>query len=88
MDENELGWFERQAHEFAGRLLVPIDPLVKIYMHIRSDILKKVSWADKIDNKEIITIASPKIGDEFGVSADVIERRFQRESSVRERLGF
>lgn len=87
MDEDELGWFERQAHEFAGRLLVPVDPLVKSFMKVRAIIVKKKSWMNRIDNQEIIAIAAPIICKHFGVSAEVIERRLRKEHTVQERLG-
>ena len=87
MDEDELGWFERQAHEFAGRLLVPVDPITKLFRKAHADIMKKKSWMDKIDNQEIITIAASLLCKHFGVSADVIEKRLRKENTIRERLG-
>ena len=40
MDETNLNWFEQQANEFAGRLLVPIDPLVEMLNTQRANIEK------------------------------------------------
>lgn len=87
MDEDELEWFERQANEFAGRLLVPIEPLVVIFPSVRDEITKKMSWMDKMNTEELITTAARKICNHFGISADVIERRLRKEETVRERLG-
>jgi Zn-dependent peptidase ImmA (M78 family) len=45
IDERELSWFEFQASEFAGRLLVPVDALVEEFVKARQEILRKnTSW--------------------------------------------
>lgn len=87
MDEDEVERFERQANEFAGRLLVPIEQLVKIFPGVKNEITRKMSWQDEMTNDELITTAARKICIHFGVSADVIEIRLRKEQTVRERLG-
>lgn len=41
LQDEPLRWFETQASEFAGRLLVPIDQLVCAFKEARSEIIKK-----------------------------------------------
>jgi Zn-dependent peptidase ImmA (M78 family) len=82
LTDEPLGWFETQASEFAGRLLVPIDQLVSAFKDARAEIIKKNSgWADsKPDDEEIICVASTKIAPKFDVSAEVIEKRLRKEN--------
>jgi Zn-dependent peptidase ImmA (M78 family) len=79
--EDSLGWFEWQAYEFAGRLLVPINKLVDNFRTARNEILKRnTSWkTPAIDDAEIFTLVSPIIANKFDVSMDVIERRLNKE---------
>lgn len=82
LTDEPLGWFETQASEFAGRLLVPIDQLVTAFKDARAEIIKKNSgWADsRPDEDEIIYLASAKIAPKFDVSAEVIEKRLRKEN--------
>lgn len=82
LTDEPLGWFETQASEFAGRLLVPIDQLVKAYKDVRAEIIKENSgWEDnKPDEEEIISLAAIKIAPKFDVSAEVIEKRLRKEN--------
>lgn len=77
-----LRWFETQASEFAGRLLVPIDPLIESFKEARLEIIKKnSSWdAPKIDDEELLSEVASRIAPKFGVSAEVIEKRLIKES--------
>ena len=80
--DEPLGWFETQASEFAGRLLVPIDQLTTAFMNARTEILKKNSgWSDsKPEEEEIISLASIMIAPKFDVSSEVIEKRLRKEN--------
>ncbi|MDO9341460.1 MAG: ImmA/IrrE family metallo-endopeptidase [Bacteroidales bacterium] len=82
INDETLGWFETQASEFAGRLLVPIDQLVVSFKEARSVVLKKYSsWnAHKIDEDELFSIVAHLICSKFDVSAEVIERRLRKEN--------
>lgn len=78
MNEEDNSWFERQAHEFAGRLLVPKNQLIdKIREH--SDGIRE--YRDKTsDNEEALKdVISKLICDDFFVSAGVIYRRINAE---------
>lgn len=82
LQDEPLGWFETQASEFAGRLLVPIDHLVVAFKEARNDIYKKhTGWrAHKIEDEELFSLVAPMISPKFGVSAEVIERRLRKEN--------
>ena len=82
INDETLGWFETQASEFAGRLLVPIDPLINEFRSHRDTVLKKnSSWnAKPIDNDDLFSMIAPLICGRFDVSADVIERRLRKEN--------
>jgi len=80
--DEPLGWFETQASEFAGRLLVPVDQLTAAFKDARKEILKKNSgWSDsKPEEEEIISLASIMIAPKFDVSSEVIEKRLRKEN--------
>ena len=82
INDETLGWFETQASEFAGRLLVPVDQLYDIFILIRKENLKKYSsWgASEINDDELFSIVAPKICNKFDVSAEVIEKRLRKEN--------
>jgi Zn-dependent peptidase ImmA (M78 family) len=84
LNDEPLGWFETQASEFAGRLLVPVEELVVAFKNARSEIMKKfTNWADPDpDEDEIILRASAKIAPKFDVSAEVIEKRLRKENVI------
>jgi Zn-dependent peptidase ImmA (M78 family) len=72
-----LSWFEYQAYEFAGRLLVPVDIL-----SIKLEKLRPMAldYLKKYDNTELLLEAiSRKICDDFGVSDQVIKKRIKIE---------
>ncbi len=79
--ENEYGFFEYQANEFAGRLLVPYNRLVEevdnvnnlIIQHNKQELLQK-------DPDQMLEIVSPTLCKPFGVSEDVIKKRVDREN--------
>jgi Zn-dependent peptidase ImmA (M78 family) len=82
LKDDTLGWFETQASEFAGRLLVPLDSLVEEFRSKRQIVIKKFSSWDspKINDDDLFSIVSPLICSRFDVSAEVIERRLRKEN--------
>jgi Zn-dependent peptidase ImmA (M78 family) len=83
MKSEKVSWFEYQAYEFAGRLLVPLDHLVDSTMKARKDVLKGSSWNDKpLSKEELITLVAPKICEKFKVSTGVIERRLEYDQAL------
>lgn len=85
LDEKELSWFEFQASEFAGRLLVPVDRLVEEFRNARKEILKRnSSWNSRqLSDDDLYTLSAPMICKKFDVSADVIERRLRKENIMK-----
>ncbi len=77
-DEEDLNWFELQAHEFAGRLLVPRSALINEIEVLSSKIAqyKKLMGGDE---DPIIGAISRLICKKFGISAEVIVRRIKSE---------
>jgi Zn-dependent peptidase ImmA (M78 family) len=77
-EEDDLYWFEQQAYEFAGRLLVPRAHLLTEIERLASKILeyKKLGGSDE---DRIILAISRSICKKFAVSADVIARRIRSE---------
>jgi Zn-dependent peptidase ImmA (M78 family) len=82
IQEESLGWFEWQASEFAGRLLVPINQLIIEYRTARSEVLRRnTGWnAPIIDDDELFSLTAPLIAPKFDVSTDVIEKRLAKEN--------
>jgi Zn-dependent peptidase ImmA (M78 family) len=82
LNDETLGWFETQASEFAGRLLVPVDPLIEEFRSKRESILKKYStWDSKpLSDDDLFSMVAPMICRGFDVSSDVIERRLRKEN--------
>lgn len=82
LNDETLGWFETQASEFAGRLLVPIDPLVEEFRSKRDGILRKYSsWDSKpMSDDDLFSMVAPIVCGRFDVSAEVIERRLRKEN--------
>ena len=84
LSDETLGWFETQASEFAGRLLVPVDPLVEEFRAKRNVVLKKyTSWDSKpLSDDDLFSMVAPMICGRFDVSTDVIERRLRKENII------
>lgn len=82
LQKDALGWFETQASEFAGRILVPVDKLTELFLQARTEVTKMyTNWnSPKIDDDTLFNLASPLIAPKFGVSEDVIERRLRKEN--------
>lgn len=73
--EEEYNWFEQQAYEFAGRLLVPIEDLINEVNKFNLEIEKVKKIFPDIDNNKIAEYIAPKIANKFQVSAEVISKR-------------
>lgn len=79
--ERDYGYFEWQANEFAGRLLVPRVELKKeiekAYKAIREspDLIRYLER----ESDAVLSRVSPMLRKPFGVSTDVIETRARRE---------
>lgn len=78
MAGDDLNWFEFQANEFAGRLLVPRKRLIESVDNIRDKIeIYKASYSDNDDM--LISAVAGMLCKEYEVSASVIERRIKTE---------
>jgi len=79
MSEDDLFWFEQQAYEFAGRLLVPLDQL-KLELKNKRDKIKLFrDTYGRDDDDLLIQAISRVICGQFGVSEGVIRRRIKSE---------
>jgi len=76
----EYSSFEWQANEFAGRLLVPHADLV-LTIEQTAKVIKEKNLINYLENDPdaVLSSISPMICKPFGVSADVIKRRVERE---------
>jgi len=77
--EEDLFWFEQQAYEFAGRLLVPRQELIKELKKHQNKIHKFQSLINNEEDDILIQAISRVICDKFGVSHGVIYRRIRNE---------
>lgn len=79
MSKDDWSWFEYQAYEFAGRLLVPVDQL-KLELENKKDKIKLFRDTYGSDDDDLIIQAiSRVICSKFGVSEGVIRRRIKSE---------
>jgi Zn-dependent peptidase ImmA (M78 family) len=76
--EEDLGWFEQQAYEFAGRLLVPKDRLMAEIHGLGKKIDEYRARSGRESEALRDTIAREICG-KFGVSPGVIARRIRSE---------
>jgi Zn-dependent peptidase ImmA (M78 family) len=51
LQDESLGWFESQASEFAGRLLVPFDQLVNVFKKQERKLLKRMQVGPPVNLK-------------------------------------
>ncbi|MCK4346885.1 MAG: ImmA/IrrE family metallo-endopeptidase [Bacteroidales bacterium] len=79
MSEEDLNWFEQQAYEFSGRLLIPKEHLIKALEEQREKIETFKSLVSNDNDERIIDTISNVICDKFGVSSNVIYRRIRSE---------
>jgi len=88
VDENSLEWFEKQANEFAGRLLVPIDNLRELiaeqeeYCKQYTERLRNgdEDLSDKEIESFVIDALASRIYKKFEVSKEVVKRRIRTEN--------
>jgi hypothetical protein len=78
--DREYGFFEYQANEFAGRVLVPRETLAS-ELDSCLDKIRETGLFDLIkkDPDAVLSRISPTLCKPFGVSDQVIERRVERE---------
>jgi len=79
MSEDDLFWFEQQAYEFAGRLLVPVDQLNRELGKNKAKIRKFIDVYGRDNDDLLIQAISRVICSKFGVSEGVIKRRIRSE---------
>jgi len=79
MSEDDLFWFEQQAYEFAGRLLVPKKRLVEELENQREKIAQFRTLAETDNEELLIRAVSRIICDKFEVSDGVIVKRIKSE---------
>jgi flagellar biosynthesis chaperone FliJ len=88
VDEESLEWFEKQANEFAGRLLVPIDKLKELVAE-QEEYCKKFTerlkngdegLSDREIESFIIDALATRIYKKFEVSKEVVKRRIRTEN--------
>lgn len=77
-EEDDLMWFEQQAYEFAGRLLVPRGPLISEIQRLAPKV-QDFRKRGGSDDEQITQAISRSICKMFAVSADVIARRIKSE---------
>ncbi len=84
LPEEDLKWFEWQAYEFAGRLLVPLGEL-KSEVHARSeDINKYFQISESGDTELLAEFLAVPISKIFRVSEGVIVRRIKSEGVLQD----
>jgi len=79
LNEEEHNWFEWQAYEFAGRLLVPRQELKSELENLRPLILQAKQSTPHVDDQLLIEYVSSKVCKKFEVSEGVITRRIYKE---------
>lgn len=79
MSEEDLTWFEQQAYEFAGRLLVPKEHLVTALEAQRKKIETYKNLVSNDNDERLIDAISKVICDKFRVSSNVIYKRIRSE---------
>jgi Zn-dependent peptidase ImmA (M78 family) len=77
-EEDDLYWFEQQAYEFAGRLLVPRQKLIEEIERLTPKI-EDFRRRGGSESEQIVQAISRSICKTFAVSADVIARRIKSE---------
>ena len=88
VDEESLEWFEKQANEFAGRLLVPIDQLKELVAEQEEYckqfterlIISDEDLSDKEIESFVLDALSSRIYKKFEVSKEVVKRRIRTEN--------
>jgi len=87
IEQDDLDWFERQANEFAGRLLVPRESLLNEIKQLTFEInqyIKKVKSVENDIEDFLLEGISKKISEKFMVSFDVLKTRTKKEQILQE----
>jgi len=85
--DSEYSWFEYQANEFAGRLLVPPGFLNEKVQEALDKIIKEgLTERFNMNPDEMLSAVSPSISRIFGVSDNVITIRIEREKFWPEKI--
>lgn len=80
-------YFEYQANEFAGRLLVPIHKLKNsLNQIIESNSNEEFEQNFNLDSEQVLAGLNPYICEEFGVSEQVIDIRIKREGLLNSKV--
>lgn len=80
--DDEIRWIEKQASQFAGRLLVPLQDLEKFIDNEKDNIELFRSKFPIADDNFLLDHLSSKINKHFAVSSDVIKRRIWDEKII------
>ncbi|MEQ9218903.1 MAG: ImmA/IrrE family metallo-endopeptidase [Cyclobacteriaceae bacterium] len=84
IDSEDLDWIERQAREFAGRLIVPVHILIDEIKKLEDKIEtfhERYHGEDRIEDLAIEAV-SKIICAKFGVSWEVVRRRINNEGLI------
>lgn len=87
LDAEEIDWFEWQAKEFAGRLLVPIAPLTQELEQFRGKIEEFKRQLPDSDHQRLKSAIASNIHAKFKVSKQSMTVRLEKEN-VWSDLGF
>jgi len=80
--DDDYGWFEYQAYEFAGRLLVPINHLKDELEKQRDKIEQYLDLGRGLYNEPFVNALSRVICSKFEVSPTVIAKRIDKEDAL------
>jgi hypothetical protein len=80
--EEDLNWFEQQAREFGGRLLVPT-PALEVEIGAHADKIELYWKKGGVDEDGVIEAVSREICKKFRVSAECIIKRVRKEKLSR-----
>lgn len=79
ISDESLKWFELQAYEFAGRLLVPRERLLQEVQKDKEKIDQYIELMGDDNIDELADYLSPRISKVFQVSEQVISKRLRTE---------
>lgn len=79
--EREYLFLELHAHEFAGRLLVPVD-ILRHKVSEWKDKIKNMVALKFIDNSLLADYLAVPIAKDFGVSQEVVAKRIEKENLI------
>lgn len=80
--EDQYGWLEMHANEFAGRLLVPQEELADQYQQMIIPVMKQHRIDISTLSEDLLKYIAEPIKGVFGVSGDVIAKRLIKEGII------